>query len=419
MNKQPKTPFIRVGKTYYKIIVVTDLNKNKETVLKQWHKTFVKEDLEGDKELFKSIPEYFEFCSLPNNTKTYSRDVESMKGKLYNLYNPLNHNLKQGQFPNIEKFLHRIFDIKNISGTSMYNFIIDYLTILFKYPSQRLPILCLTSNERNTGKTTFLEFLKLIFKANCAILDNNDFMSIFTRKLIAKLLLCIDESFIDADNKILIKRIKSIQTCDVHTYEEKGADPFQLRNISKLIISSNDPSNFDNLAKYIDGLSIIKFQKIKDEDVNPNILKLLKSEIPAFLYFLNNRETTFEVLISRHCFKPEVFTTHKIINIDECFKPDEQKQMKERIKKLNTNTKTNKIISPSPSFSVGDIIFQSEKYRFKNEPKHFKVLKVFFHKGKFEYHLSALNSKLETDKRRSNITYEFNDDVLITEFSRI
>lgn len=40
---------------------------------------------------------------------------------------------------------------------------LDYLQLLYLYPIQKLPILLLVSEERNTGKSTFLNFLKAIF----------------------------------------------------------------------------------------------------------------------------------------------------------------------------------------------------------------------------------------------------------------
>lgn len=46
-------------------------------------------------------------------------------------------------------------------------------------PRQKLPILLLVSEERNTGKTTFLNFLKSIFEDNATFNTNEDFRSKF------------------------------------------------------------------------------------------------------------------------------------------------------------------------------------------------------------------------------------------------
>jgi len=56
---------------------------------------------------------------------------------------------------------------------------LDYLQILFTQPTQMLLILLLVSNERNTGKTTFLSFLKMIFGKNATFNTNEDFRSQF------------------------------------------------------------------------------------------------------------------------------------------------------------------------------------------------------------------------------------------------
>ncbi len=63
----------------------------------------------------------------------------------------------QGDFPNIKKLVSHIFG-------EQYELGMDYLQLLYLRPVQKLPILLLVSEERNTGKTTFLNFLKALFQ---------------------------------------------------------------------------------------------------------------------------------------------------------------------------------------------------------------------------------------------------------------
>ena len=42
----------------------------------------------------------------------------------------------------------------------------DYMQLLYLQPTQKLPIVLLVSEERNTGKSTFLNFLKAVFENN-------------------------------------------------------------------------------------------------------------------------------------------------------------------------------------------------------------------------------------------------------------
>lgn len=71
------------------------------------------------------------------------------------MYTELNHDMEAGEWPNIEKFLLHIFQSKNTSGETMYEFGLDYIQLTYFNPTQRLPILCPVSRERNTGKSTF------------------------------------------------------------------------------------------------------------------------------------------------------------------------------------------------------------------------------------------------------------------------
>ena len=49
------------------------------------------------------------------------------------------------------------------------------------------------SDERNTGKTTFLNLLKSIFGGNVTFNTNEDFRSQFNDDWTGKLLICVDE----------------------------------------------------------------------------------------------------------------------------------------------------------------------------------------------------------------------------------
>lgn len=65
--------------------------------------------------------------------------------------------LQRGFFRDIEKLMHHIFE-------EQYELGLDYMQLLYMQPTQKLPILLLVSEERNTGKTTFPNFLKSIFQ---------------------------------------------------------------------------------------------------------------------------------------------------------------------------------------------------------------------------------------------------------------
>ncbi|EKC62694.1 hypothetical protein LEA_11709, partial [human gut metagenome] len=109
-----------------------------------------------------------------------------MVGKFLNLYEPIDHQPKEGDFSHIQSLVGHIFG-------EQYELGMDYLQLLYLYPIQKLPILLLVSEERNTGKSTFLNFLKLLFQNNVTFNTNEDFRSQFNSDWAGKLLIVVDE----------------------------------------------------------------------------------------------------------------------------------------------------------------------------------------------------------------------------------
>ena len=68
--------------------------------------------------------------------------------------------------------------VEHIFG-EQYELGVDYLQLLYLCPIQKLPILLLVSEERNTGKRPFLNFLKALFLHNLTFNTNEDFRSQF------------------------------------------------------------------------------------------------------------------------------------------------------------------------------------------------------------------------------------------------
>ena len=75
--------------------------------------------------------------------------------------------------------------LKHIFG-DQYEMGLDYLQLLYTKPTQILPVLCLVSKENHTGKTTFLDFLEMLFKGNTAIIGTADIEGDFNQHYISK-----------------------------------------------------------------------------------------------------------------------------------------------------------------------------------------------------------------------------------------
>lgn len=169
---------------------------------------------------------------------------------------------------------------------NIYEIGLDYLQLLYTKPRQILPVLCLVSEERNTGKTTFLNWLTAIFGRNATINRNEDFESQFNSGWAGKLIIAVDETFID--RKKIYERIKSLSTGKTMKVEAKGQDSVDAEFFGKVILCSNNEDSFIP----VDG-SEIRFwvrKVIPYTKEDPHLLaNFLIPEIPAFLQLLIDR----------------------------------------------------------------------------------------------------------------------------------
>ena len=81
---------------------------------------------------------------------TLCKHLNGAAGKFLNLYEPISHHPQEGDFSCIRSLVEHIFG-------EQYELGMDYLQLLYLYPVQKLPILLLVSEERDTGKSTFLK----------------------------------------------------------------------------------------------------------------------------------------------------------------------------------------------------------------------------------------------------------------------
>ena len=113
----------------------------------------------------------------------------------------------------------------------------DYLQLLFRHPTQMLPILCLVSKLRETGKSTFAKLMKAVFTGNAAFVSSQDLQSDFNEHWITKLLVMCEEAFIE--KKATIERIKDLSTASVAMVNSKGVQQVEQEVFLKFILCSN------------------------------------------------------------------------------------------------------------------------------------------------------------------------------------
>jgi hypothetical protein len=282
--------FLRIGTDYYKVCNVPLLSGDFVKTLRKWSKGEIITD--HGKDFLQTIKKYDGFVTIPDH-QNYRQKINSF----YNEYEKIEHNLVKGEFPQTELFLKHIFG-------EQYELGIDYLTILWTKPIQILPILCLVSDSRNTGKTSFLNWLKLMFQGNMTINKNEDFRNRFNSDWASKLIIAIDEVLLDRREDS--ERIKNLSTASSYKTESKGKDKIETNFFGKFILCSNNEENFIQIDEKEIRYWVIKVNSFKKEDVD--MLKKLNNEIPQFLYFLNKRKIKTERLTRMWFTKEQIYT---------------------------------------------------------------------------------------------------------------
>ena len=272
-----KIPYIRVGTTYYKIIEKPLISGDTTSVLVRWNRETIISD--HGKAFLSSIPKHDGFCCIPEHL-----DYQQIVRGFYNIYYEIpchasseTEDLKS-KIPFSLNFVAHIFGEQLEMG-------LDYLKILFQFPTQILPILCLVSKERATGKSTFIKWLKEIFGLNMTYIKGDSFGSQFNSDWAAMLVVAIDEVFFD--KKEITERLKYLSTTNKDKLEAKGKDREEIDFFAKFILCSNNEENFIQIDENEIRFWILKINPINTE--NTEFLDNLISEIPHFLRFLIER----------------------------------------------------------------------------------------------------------------------------------
>ena len=286
-----KEEFIRVGTTLYKLVNQPRLNGGYVKKRIVWNNETLRQDY--GKDYLATVPKYDGFCTVPDHV-----GYRPVVDKFLNLYEPIEHRPQQGGFPCIQSLVRHIFG-------EQYELGMDYLQLLYLQPVQKLPILLLVSEERNTGKSTFLNFLKAVFQNNVTFNTNEDFRSQFNSDWTGKLLIVVDEVLLNRREDS--ERLKNLSTTLSYKVEAKGKDRDEIAFFAKFVLCSNN----EYLPVIIDAGEtrywVRKINHLQSDDTN--FLQKLKAEIPAFLYHLQRRTMATKKKtgcgLPRHCCIPK------------------------------------------------------------------------------------------------------------------
>lgn len=327
-----KEEFIRVGTTLYKLVNQPRLNGGYVRKRIVWNNETLRQDY--GKDYLATVPKYDGFCTVPDHV-----DYRPVVDKFLNLYEPIGHRPQQGEFSCIQSLVRHIFG-------EQYELGMDYLQLLYLQPVQKLPILLLVSEERNTGKSTFLNFLKAMFQNNVTFNTNEDFRSQFNSDWTGKLLIVVDEVLLNRREDS--ERLKNLSTTLSYKVEAKGKDRDEIAFFAKFALCSNN----EYLPVIIDAGEtrywVRKINRLQSDDTN--FLQKLKAEIPAFLYHLQHR-TMATKKESRMWFAPSLLHTEALQKIIRSNRNRLEIEMCELILDIMSSTGTDTF-----SFCYNDIL---------------------------------------------------------------
>jgi hypothetical protein len=325
--------YVRVGDTYYERVPVPNRFGQAEEKLHVRQKGTITDD--HGKEMARRIQKLKAFCNVPAH-----EDYQPIIANCLNRYQPFEHRPESGDFPHIDRFLRHIFGTGHIEvphpkkadadGRPLTMRVCeldlgyDYLQLLYRQPTQMLPILCLVSKARETGKSTFAKLIKAIFTGNAAFVSSQDLQSDFNEHWITKLVVICEEAFIE--KKTTIERIKDLSTASVAMVNAKSVQQVEQEVFIKFILCSNNVRNFINTDNDEIRFWVRNVPTIADGERNPDLEKLMHEEIPALLDHLGRRTMATERL-SRMWFDPKLLETDALRLVRESSMPVVRRQL--------------------------------------------------------------------------------------------
>lgn len=312
----------RIGTEFFMIQnkpVEIKLQNNKERKIYEetlvgWKESIIRAD--HGKEALAHIEKYLGFTNMPSHT-----NYQQVHDGYWNVYQNIEHEKEEGSFDHIDKLLKHLFD-------EQYEMVLDYITILYRYPTKKLPVICLVSREQATGKSTFIYLMKLIFKNNMAIVSNNDLISEFNASWTSKLIVASEETILE--KKEAYEKIKSLTTAKTIISNEKNQSRFEFPCNMHFIFCSNYEDSFIKIDEYDSRLWIRKVHTIKEKIKNFD--DKIENEIPAFVNFIENREIQYKDVGERLYFRPEDLRTEAFYNVVKNSEPGIVKELRTHIK---------------------------------------------------------------------------------------
>jgi hypothetical protein len=289
--------YIRVQTNYYKKCLQPTIQGEYIEVWMPWSAEMLKQDM--SRGAMKRMQKFDGFSCVPSHLH-YQETI----GNFYNRYQRLEWKPEPGNCQNIQEFLRHIFN-------EQYELGLDYLHLLYTKPTQKLPVLCLVLRERKTGKTTFLNLLKMIFGKNMTFSGNSDFRSQFNSDWMNMLLIAVDEVLLDRREDS--EKIKNLSTARTSKSEAKNKDRKEIEFFGKFVLCSNNEENFIVIDPSETRYWIRKVPVLISENIR--LLQDMEKEIPHFLHYLLERPLSVPHPVIRMWFSEKQLRTDALLRV--------------------------------------------------------------------------------------------------------
>jgi len=158
-----------------------------------------------------------------------------------------------------------------------------YMQVLYLYPRQILPILGLVSAERETGKSSFGDWLNILFGDNTSVINPINISSSFNSSYATKNIMIIEESRFEKAQDL--EKIKALGTQKKITVNTKFTPEYSLPFYCKIVMFSNHEDKFVKIDEEENRYWVLKIPTLNGK-ANHGILKDLSNEVPKFIKYL-------------------------------------------------------------------------------------------------------------------------------------
>jgi hypothetical protein len=232
----------------------------------------------------------------------------------YNI-KPIDNKILFNLFDGFNDKIHTIIDTDNINkkikpfldlglelcgGNQIhFDYLLKFFAHLIKYPDEKMPICIIIKGVQGTGKNVFLDAIGNLIGSDYYITSSNpsdffgDYAEGFYRKLLVNMNECEQKDTFDFEGKI-----KSFITEDTITLNAKFLRQTKIRNVARVIITTNKPNPIPIDTKSKDRRYVIykTTEKYLEKKYNTNfwltLIKHFKSSdfIASLYYFFNNMD---------------------------------------------------------------------------------------------------------------------------------